>query len=125
MHHTLRLLPGEYTLHRLATDAPLPDGLLQEPFFALLRSPDELSVCCASRFEVAGSAAEPGWVRLMVEGPLDFALTGILASLTAPLADAGVPVFAISSFDTDYVLVKRAHLEPALAALRAQNISLL
>jgi hypothetical protein len=61
--------------------------------------------------------SEPGWRALQVAGPLDFALTGVLSSLLAPLAAAGVAVFALSTFDTDYVLVKEATLADAVAAL--------
>ena len=60
---------------------------------------------------------EPGWRGFQVAGPLDFGLTGVVASLTRPLADAGVPVFVISTFDTDYLLVKEANLDRAREAL--------
>lgn len=118
MATSLRLLEGRFSVHRLAPDAPLPPGLLEEPFFALLRSPDELSVCCPSSLPVTAQRSEHGWAALAVVGPLDFQLTGILAGLTAPLAAAAVPVFGVSSFDTDYLLVREQHLETALTTLR-------
>jgi hypothetical protein len=65
---------------------------------------------------------EPGWRCFQVSGPLDFALTGILARLTAPLAAAGVPVFALSTFDTDYLLIRQADAAQALAAWTAAGI---
>lgn len=61
---------------------------------------------------------ETGWRALVVDGPIDFALTGVLASLTAPLARSGVPVFAVSTFDTDWLLVRAADLARAMTALR-------
>jgi len=66
----------------------------------------------------AGVTAETGWRCLRVEGPLSFELTGVLADLSAPLARAGIPVFVISTYDTDYVLVKAVDLEQACSALR-------
>jgi hypothetical protein len=66
----------------------------------------------------AGVRCEPGWRALAVEGPLDFGLTGILASIATPLAEAGISLFAISTFDTDYVLVKAERLDDAMEALR-------
>ncbi|BBO88821.1 hypothetical protein DSCOOX_20010 [Desulfosarcina ovata subsp. ovata] len=61
--------------------------------------------------------AERGWRALVIDGPLDFALTGILAQIAHPLADAGIPIFALSTFDTDYVLVKDSDLKRAINAL--------
>jgi hypothetical protein len=63
--------------------------------------------------------AEPGWRALKLRGPFPFSATGILASVLSPLAEAEVPIFAVSTFDTDYVLVPEARLEKAVAALRA------
>ena len=71
----------------------------------------------------AGWKAEKGWRCLKVLGPLDLGLTGILASLAAPLAEAGVPIFAISTYDTDYILVKEENLEKARQGLQASGAS--
>lgn len=73
---------------------------------------------CAESAVPAGLRCERAWRALRVEGPLDFALTGVLASLALPLAEAGVSIFAISTFDTDYVLVQEENLERAVNALR-------
>lgn len=116
----LRVLAGEYTVHRLPADAALPDPLRAPAgagIRAMLRSPDELSLCCPSDMVIHGSRRESGWVCLAVEGPLDFSLTGIVAALTTPLAAAAVPVFVISSFDTDFLLVKQARLADTLRVL--------
>ena len=64
-----------------------------------------------------GALAERGWVALKLEGPFPFTMTGVLASFLQPLAEAQIPIFAISTFDTDYVLIKRESLEQAVAAL--------
>ncbi len=84
---------------------------------ALTRTDEETSVVCREATVPEGVRAEPGWRAIRVAGPLDFALTGVLLSLVRPLAAAQVAVFVVSTFDTDYVLVKEAALERALAAL--------
>lgn len=119
---TLRQLPGGYTVHRLDAGAPLPSDLLEQPFFALLRSPDELSLCCRSTFPVSSQASETDWACLAVDGPLAFSMTGVIAGITAPLAAAGIPVFVVSSYDTDYLLIKQVQAESAGQVLRRNNI---
>jgi len=121
----LQRLPGTFAVHRLPSGAPLPAGLTDEPFYALLRSRDELSVCCRTGFEVASERVESGWACLKVAGPLDFSLTGVVSGLTAPLAAAGIPVFVISSFDTDYLLVKDEVLSRAREVLAPHGIDIL
>jgi uncharacterized protein len=113
----LTLLPFALAVCRLPAGAAAPDWLDGAPFASVTRTPDETSVVCAAASVPAGVRAEPGWRALRVAGPLDFALTGVLLSLLAPLAAAGVAVFAVSTFDTDYLLVKEAALDDALAAL--------
>ena len=66
-----------------------------------------------------GALAERGWVALKLEGPFPFTMTGVLASFLQPLAEAQIPIFAISTFDTDYVLIKRENLEQAVVVLGA------
>jgi len=107
----LRVLPGELVVARLAPDAPLPPA-----FFSATRTDAELSVVCAPQEVPPGAPAEPGWRALEVAGPLDFGLTGVLASIAVPLAEAGVSIFAVSTYDTDYILVR--DLEAAVSALR-------
>ena len=121
----LHRLPGTFAVHRLPSGAPLPAGLTDEPFYALLRSRDELSVCCRAGFELASERVESGWACLMVAGPLDFSLTGVVSGLTAPLAAAAIPVFVISSFDTDYLLLKEEVLSRAREVLAAHGIDIL
>ena len=86
-----------------------------------LRHPDrnEVSVVCRDRDVPEGESAERGWRVLEVSGPLDFSLTGVVASLVVPLAEAGVPIFLISTFETDYVLVRGTDLDDAYEALES------
>jgi uncharacterized protein len=113
-------VPGALAVARLEPDAPLPawaqpGGALH----AVVRTAAETTVVCAQDAVPAGVRAERGFRALAVAGPLDFALTGVLAGLALPLARAGVSIFAVSTYDTDHVLVREDRLEDAVAALRA------
>lgn len=121
---TLIVLADEYTVHRLDPAAALPEVRSGEPFYAVVRSRAELSICCRSALPVASERAETGWRCLMVDGPLDFALTGIVSAITAPLADNGIAVFVISSFDTDYLLIKGDRLQHAVEVLAGHGMQL-
>ncbi len=113
------VVAGSYAVLRLAPDAEVPPGVLVPPFHSVTRTPAELSVVCPDEAVPEGAKAERGWAILALEGPFPFELTGILASILVPLAKAGVGIFALSTFDTDYVLVKGDRLHDALAALAA------
>jgi hypothetical protein len=116
--------PGEYTVARLAADAPVPGALLEvaEPVLvSVTRTPSELSIICPAGLAPEGASVEPGWRLLTVRGPLAFTLTGIIAALASELAAAGVALFSLSTFDTDHVLVKACDLDRAVAALRASG----
>lgn len=116
----LVLLPDDYAVCRLEPGAALPDGLTAgSGVFSVTATPDELSVICPVSHAPAGAVLNTPWRCLRVAGPVDLALTGILASLVNPLAEARVNVFAFSTFDTDYVLVPAVRLGEALAALAA------
>jgi hypothetical protein len=113
----LALVPGTFAVARLAAGAGVPAWALQGTVTSITRTPDELSIVCDDHAVPAGQQAERGWRAIRVAGTIDFALTGILASVLAPLAAAQISIFAVSTFDTDYVLVREAALERALAAL--------
>jgi hypothetical protein len=114
----LLALPELLAVCRLAADDAFPAWLPARGFVSVTRTAGELSIVCAQDAVPAGLRCEPGWRALAVEGPLDFGLTGVLASIAAPLAEAGISIFAISTFDTDYVLVKDERLNEAAEALR-------
>lgn len=118
MPQTLSVLPGEYAVVQLPPLATIPAWALQSDFLSLTRTDEELSLVVEAGRVPEGIRAEAGWAALKLHGPFDFALTGILAGVLNPLAAAGVGIFALSTFNTDYVLVKRAQLEAALGALR-------
>jgi uncharacterized protein len=88
-------------------------------FSAVVRTPDELSVVCAEAAVPEGIQAQPGWAAIELIGPFDFALTGVLAAALVPLAESGTPVFAISTYDTDWILIPAEQIEKAVRALTA------
>ena len=114
----LELLPGRFAVARLPSDAPAPSWAAGDGFHSITRTPQELSVVCAEPAVPPEVRHEGGFRALRVAGSLDFQLVGILLSLAQPLAEAGISVFSLSTFDTDYVLVRERDLERALAALR-------
>jgi len=115
----LRLLPHRAAVCRLAADEAVPAWATAGPFSSVTRTPGELSVVCTGDLVPEGARCERGWRVFEVAGPLEFSLTGILAAIATPLAHAGVSIFAVSTFDTDYVLVKEENLAKAVDALRA------
>lgn len=120
----LQVLAGRYGVYRLAPDAALPAWAAGR-LVSITRTPAELSIVCEEQAgPPAGARVEPGWRVLRVAGPLDFSLTGVLAGLAAPLAQAGISIFAISTYDTDYLLVKEDRLETAVNILRASGHTL-
>jgi hypothetical protein len=120
---TLRGLGGTFAVCRLPPEAPLPAWAGAGPLVSLTRTAEELSVVCAEDAVPTGVQRVGGWRALMVVGPLDFALTGILAALAGPLAVAGIPIFALSTYDTDYLLVPGARLTEALTVLRQAGMT--
>jgi hypothetical protein len=113
----LRVLAGEYAVHRLKPDAPWPAAAADWPFVAAVRTGDELSVVAPAGSIPTADRTEAPWRIMKVAGPLDFGLTGVLSGLSAVLAAAGVPIFVVSTFDTDYLLVKATALAAARRAL--------
>jgi uncharacterized protein len=112
-----RILPQRLVVCQLPAGARVPAWALQGEFFCVAGTEDEVSMVCEERQVADGVRAEKGWVGLKLEGPFPFAMTGVLTSFLQPLAEAGIPVFAVSTFNTDYVLIKREHLEQAVKSL--------
>lgn len=116
---TLTWLPGRYAVCRLAPDAAIPSWANRAAgFTSITRTDEELSIVADDSVVPTDITAELDWVALRVVGPLDFSLIGVLAALSSTLAKQQVSVFAISTYDTDYLLVKRADAQQADAALR-------
>ncbi len=113
----LSVLDGSLAICRLEPSAEIPTWVLSQSFYTLSRTAEEISVVCPEAAVPDGITCERGWRGLKVAGPLDFSLTGVLAAIAAPLAQAKISIFALSTFDTDYVLVKTEKLELAITAL--------
>ena len=114
----LSLFRNRLAVCRLAADADVP-AWLRGVFVSITRTPDELSVICDEDAVPAGVQAERGWRAFQLHGPIPFEVTGVAASLTGALAAKGISVFLIATYDTDWLLVKEAVLERAIAALRS------
>ena len=120
---TLTLLPDTFAVCRLDADAAIPAWATARSYFSITRSAEELSIVCLQSVVPDGIRCERDWRCFKVAGPIPFSTVGVLASLVQPLAEAGISVFAISTFDTDYLLVKAVDLQRAIDALRAKGYS--
>ena len=116
----LRRYAGTWAVCRLDAASGVPPWFsVSSSFSALVRRGDELSIVLPDGEVPEGVLVERGWTAFEVEGPMEFTLTGVLASVAAPLAEAGIPIFALATYDTDVVLVPGAQDVEALEALRA------
>jgi len=112
-------LKQHFTLHRLPADARIPNEVLQSSFYWIGKTDEELSVVCESHIAVSSVQCSEAWSCFKVCGPLDLSIAGVLAGLTAVLRDAQVSIFALSTFDTDYIMVKTDVFSVAKNALKA------
>src|SRR5216683_8269469 len=101
----LTLWSERFAISRLGADSPIPAWAMQGPFFSVTRTGDELSVVTELSRVPVGVQSQPGWRVLKVHGPFVLSEIGVLASLATPLADARISLFAVSTFDTDYLLL--------------------
>ena len=108
-----------YAIVRLEPDAEVPVWARTGHFWSITRSDSELSLVCPQDDVPTDASAERGWCALEVAGPLDFSLTGVVSSLVVPLAEEEIPIFLISTFETDYLLVREPDLHRAVEALTA------
>ena len=118
---TLSLLPETFAICRLDPATPVPAWALGGGFTSVTYTPDELSILCPGDRVPPGLRTEAGWRCFKVEGPFDFSVTGVLASLATPLADAGISVFVVCTYDTDYLFVKEQDLGGALVTLAGEG----
>lgn len=113
---TLALQPDSLALCRLPPSAPLPEWVPAGGFFSITRTRDELSIVCQATQVPPAVQQDAGWRAFKVEGPLDLAMTGVLTALSQPMVDAGISLFVVSTFDTDYVLVRMQDVDRASKA---------
>ncbi len=113
----LRFITGRYAICRLDSATPVPTWAVQGGFFSVTRTDDELSIVCEESLAPEEVLCVRGYSAIKVLGPLDFSLKGILSSISAVLAEAGVSIFALSTYDTDYILMRESDKECAAQAL--------
>jgi hypothetical protein len=118
---SLKILPHRMAVCRFEPAAPLPEWIGDAGFYSVTRTESELTVVCPETCLAPGTAGEAGWRCFRVQGLLDFSEIGIILSLTQPLSENGVAVFVISTFDTDYFMVKEKDLARAIDALTAKG----
>lgn len=126
MHRlTLRVLSGRFAVCRLSPGSPLPAPSGDEELWSVTVTPEETSLVLPETAVQPEWKAETGFLCLQVAGPIDFSVTGVLAAIADPLAEAEISLFAIATFDTDYVLIRETDLEKAREALTAVGHSLM
>ncbi|AJH00305.1 amino acid-binding protein [Clostridium beijerinckii] len=114
---TIRLLEEKYGVCRLNNNESIPEWIKNSDFFSITKTCDELSIVCLEKDMPDEVKCEKEWRILKVEGQLDFSLVGILSSISTILAKSGIGIFAISTYDTDYILVKEKDVDNAMKAL--------
>ena len=120
---TLLVVTGRFAMCKLPPDSTVPGWATTGYVFSVTRAVNELSVVCPQEMVPIGTRAEVGWCCLRVAGTMPFSIVGVLPSLTTPIAAAGVGIFVVSTFDTDYLFVKEAEFHAAVAALRGEGHS--
>jgi hypothetical protein len=118
---TMKLLKAKYGVCRLNKTESIPDWAKNSEFFSITKTEDELSIVCLEENIPSAVKCEKNWRTLKIEGPLDFSLIGILSSISAILAQKGISIFAISTFDTDYILVKDKDIDNAVNSLISEG----
>jgi len=121
---TIEITQSNYGVCRLSKEQAIPKWAMDSPFFSVTKTLDELSIVCSQNNIPDDIKCEKDWKLLKVLGPLDFSLIGILASISGAIAKKGVSIFAISTFDTDYILVKESSLANAIEALKQEGYSI-
>jgi uncharacterized protein len=117
MQLKFRLLHSTFAVCRLPPDTPIPTLTSAALFTSVTRTSEEVSIVCPADQAPPNTKCESPWTCFKLEGPFPFSLTGVLASFLNPLAERGVPIFAVSTFDTDYILVKEEHAAIAVETL--------
>jgi hypothetical protein len=118
---TLSLLPGRFAICELKPEHDIPEWVSNNGFWSVTKTRHELSIVCREDNVPKDIEAERGWRILEVEGPLDFSMTGVLNGLTKPLAESRISIFVLSTYLTDYLMIRGKDLKSAIIALRARG----
>lgn len=122
---TLQVLAETFSVHSFDLEQDIPSEVFSCPIYFISKTYDELSIVCPTSLNLDSIEHEDNWVALEVLGPLGFSLTGILSNISGVLAAANVSIFAISTFDTDYILVKKDSVATAIKELRNNGYKML
>ena len=114
---TLSVLPNSFAICQFTSRTQIPSWVFKSSFFSVSKTPDELSIVCDQSLVPPEVKKVDNWRAFKVEGPLDFSLTGIISSLAKPLAENKIPIFVISTYDTDYLLVESKYFISAKEVL--------
>ena len=115
---TLILLDQSFTIHQLPANAGIPGEVVHSPYYWLAGTTDELSIVCEESIEITESKKNIAWSALKVKGLLDLSMTGIISGISSTLAAASISIFALSTYQTDYFLVKTHQLSEAIITLK-------
>ncbi|NQZ89210.1 MAG: ACT domain-containing protein [Colwellia sp.] len=122
---TLKLLEETFAIHSLASDVDIPKAVFDAPIFFIAKTYEETSIVLPQAINIPSDEVEKDWQALEVVGPLDFTLTGILSKISTILANEQISIFAISTFDTDYILVKSKNVSLATSALISNDYQII
>ena len=121
----LKLLKGKYSVCRINKDDEIPKWIFNEEFFSITKTEDELSIVCLQDKIKDDVLCERNWKVLKIEGPLDFSLIGILSKISTLMANNNISIFAISTYDTDYILIKEESIDKAIELLINNNYNVI
>jgi len=125
MIHNLKVLQNKYSILRFQPDSVLPDWIYLSEFYSITKTLDEQSVVAAQPDPMPENiTGSKDWRVLKIIGPLDFSLIGVIAEISNILKDASVPIFTISTYNTDYILVKQKDLDVTIKSLRDKNYNI-
>ncbi|MGB2956380.1 MAG: ACT domain-containing protein [Anaerolineales bacterium] len=117
----LELLDGRFAIHRFGETNDIPAEVFRSGFFNICKTDEELSIVCPSSLELNSENSNSDWACIKVIGPLDFNLIGVLAKLLGILAEAQISILTLSTYDTDYILIKSEKVKEAKAVLEAAD----
>ncbi|TGY43714.1 ACT domain-containing protein [Clostridium sartagoforme] len=121
---TLKLLKDKYSVCRLDKNNEIPKWIFDEEIFSITKTEDELSIVCLQDKISNDIICEKDWKILKIEGPLDFSLVGILSKISTLMANNKISIFAISTYDTDYILIKEESVDKAIKVLESNSYSI-
>lgn len=121
----LKILENKLKVLKMKNDSKVPELVLNQSFYSITRTDEELSIVLDENIDVESDIVEYNWRAIKIEGILDFSLIGILSTISKILAMANIGIFVISTYNTDYILVKEEKLEKAIIVLKQNNYEII